>query len=66
MKLFLNGEIFETSDSATIADLLAHLGMESGRVAVEVNLAIVRRAEHSTFVLKEGDAVEIVNFVGGG
>lgn len=66
MKLILNGEIFETSNAGTITDLLNELGIEPGQVAVEVNLSIIRRADHSTFRLHEGDKVEIVNFVGGG
>jgi sulfur carrier protein len=66
MKLILNGEFFETLNAGTITDLLNELGIEPGQVAVEVNLSIIRRADHSTFRLHEGDRVEIVNFVGGG
>lgn len=65
MKLTLNGEVYETS-AATVRELLDELKIPQGRVAVEVNLAIVRRAEFDLHRLAEGDAVEIVNFVGGG
>jgi sulfur carrier protein len=66
MKLILNGEFFETSKTDTITDLLNELNIDPGQVAVEVNLSIIRKADHSTFRLHEGDKVEIVNFVGGG
>jgi len=66
MKLTLNGEIFDTSKAETIRDLLDELGIESVRVAVEVNLTIVKKADYTAFKLKDGDNVEIVNFVGGG
>ncbi len=66
MKLTLNGELFDTSKADTVQDLLDELGIESGRVAVEVNLKIVKKADYAAFKLKDGDNVEIVNFVGGG
>ena len=47
-------------------ELLDELKIASGRVAVEVNLTVVRKAEYGTFPLIDGDTVEIVNFVGGG
>ena len=66
MRLILNGDSLETSDGATITGLLHDLGIEPGRVAVEVNLSIIKRADYASFHLKDGDTVEIVNFVGGG
>lgn len=66
MRLTLNGEEREVPDGLTVAGLLAHLGVPRERVAVEVNLAVVRRADHETRVLAAGDQVEVVAFVGGG
>ncbi len=67
MRIKVNGESFETTRAGTIFELLHELKIESARVAaVEVNLSIIKRAEFSTFKLKEGDEIEIVNFVGGG
>jgi thiamine biosynthesis protein ThiS len=42
------------------------LNLKAGQVAVEHNRNIVTRTEFDTCVLKDGDRVEIVNFVGGG
>ncbi len=66
MKLTLNGDPFDTSKADTVQDLLDELGIEAVRVAVEVNLTIVKKADYAAFKLKEGDNVEVVNFVGGG
>jgi sulfur carrier protein len=66
MRFILNGESIEITDGTTIAGLLCDLGIEPGRVAVEVNLSIIKRAEYAAFHLKDGDTVEIVNFVEGG
>lgn len=66
MKLTINGETIENITAQTVSGLLAELNIAQGRVAVEVNLSVIKRAEHETFRLKDGDVVEIVNFVGGG
>jgi sulfur carrier protein len=49
-----------------VLELLEELKITVGRVAVEVNMVIVRRTEYEQFRLNDGDVVEIVNFVGGG
>ncbi len=66
MKLKINGETVENVKAGTVSELLAELKITTERVAVEVNLSVIKRAEHETFRLKDGDIVEIVNFVGGG
>jgi sulfur carrier protein len=45
---------------------LKELGINPDQVAVEVNLSIIKKADYSAYTLKEGDAVEVINFVGGG
>jgi thiamine biosynthesis protein ThiS len=62
----LNGERHELDAPVTVAALLAHLGIDSRRVAVEHNLVIVKRAVLDEVVIRDGDVVEVVNFVGGG
>lgn len=67
MRLTVNGESLETVNTETILELLHELKIDSGRVAaVEVNLSIIRKVDFPDFRLKDGDRVEIVNFVGGG
>ena len=62
----INGGRRELPDGATVSDLLELLKIVPERVVVEVNLNILKRAEHASTVLQEGDQVEIVHFVGGG
>ncbi len=66
MKLVVNGEPAEVPEGLTVAALLEHLAIRAPRVAVEVNLHVVKRDQHPTHRLNEGDQVEIVSFVGGG
>ncbi len=66
MNIKLNGEQHELPAPLTVADLLARLGIDGRRVAVEHNLVVLKRAAFDQAVIKDGDEVEIVNFVGGG
>lgn len=66
MKIELNGEPRELREGTTLEGLLGELGLTEPMVATEVNLAIVVRAERGRTVLKDGDKVEVVSFVGGG
>jgi sulfur carrier protein len=62
----VNGEPRVLPAGATVADLVAALGLKPSQVAVERNKAIVRRAEHASTVLHDGDRLEVVTFFGGG
>jgi thiamine biosynthesis protein ThiS len=62
----LNGDPHELAGPITISALLAELGIDSRRVAVEHNLRIVKRDRYGETMVNEGDEVEVVNFVGGG
>ena len=66
MQITLNGERFELDRPVSVADLLAKLDIDPRRVAVEHNLAILKRQRFPDMLVHEGDTVEIVNFVGGG
>ena len=56
----------DTIRAETVQELLQELKIVPARVAVEVNLKVVGKAEYDTFRLSDGDTIEIVNFVGGG
>jgi sulfur carrier protein len=66
MRLTVNGNILNTQIAGTVMELLNELKIEQGKIAIEVNLSIIKKADYSTFRLKDEDKVEIVNFVGGG
>ncbi|MBA4048961.1 MAG: thiamine biosynthesis protein ThiS [Sphingomonas sp.] len=64
--IILNGEQRRVAAGMTIADLAQALGLAPEKVAVERNLAIVPRSTLAHVALADGDALEIVHFVGGG
>ena len=65
MRLILNGEE-RSFDAADVAALVAQLGIKPDRVAVELNRNIVPRTAWADTLLREGDRLEVVHFVGGG
>jgi sulfur carrier protein len=62
----LNGDEKELQGELSLQELLDQLAIPAGRVACEVNLKIVRRALYPETRLKEGDAIEIIQAIGGG
>jgi len=66
MKIRINGEDKEIADGLNVVHLLEQLQIRAGRVVVELNRNIVPREVHGSTLLKEGDNLEIVHFVGGG
>ena len=62
----VNGQQRMARPGSTVTDLLAELGLESGRVAIERNLEILPRPDWPGTRVEVGDRYEIVQFVGGG
>ena len=62
----VGGQPREVAAGTTVAELLASLGTAGRPCAVEINRSIVPRAAHGSHPLRDGDAIEIVGFVGGG
>lgn len=66
MTILLNGDKHEIAAPVSVSELLQQLDIDARRVAVELNLAVVKKTAYDSSVVKDGDEVEIVNFVGGG
>lgn len=64
--LTVNGEPRRIAPGASIADLVASLGLDPKKVAVEHNAEIAPRSMLAEIRLSHGDVLEIVHFVGGG
>lgn len=62
----LNGERREWPRPQSVENLLLDLALDSRVVAVELNRLVVRRGRFGDTIIREGDEVEIVSFVGGG
>ena len=66
MNIRLNGDPHQVAGPLSVSALLEQLEIDARRVAVELNMAVVKKAAYDSSVIKDGDEVEIVNFVGGG
>lgn len=66
LEILVNGEPRHVAAPATVADLLQQLSLDPRAVVVELNRQIIRRPQLHDTPLTDGDAVELVHFVGGG
>ena len=62
----INGERRRVASGTSITEMLAEVGLDPLRVAVERNLEIVPRSTFGSVMVEDGDDYEIVHFVGGG
>jgi len=66
LTIIVNKNQITMPEGSVISDLIKTLGLNPGRLAVELNRRIVRRANWDSTSISEGDRVEVVHFVGGG
>ncbi|UVS76748.1 sulfur carrier protein ThiS [Actinokineospora sp. UTMC 2448] len=66
MRIVVNGVPREVADGATVAEVLAALGLPSVGIAVAVDGAVVPRASHAVAVVAPGAALEVLTAVQGG
>ena len=62
----LNGEPYVVEGDARLTTLIEVLKMKPTRIAAELNRAIIPKADYASITLREGDELELINFVGGG
>ena len=66
IRVQLNGKEREVSRGLTVRALLEELELQPGAVVVELNREILERDSYGGVDVSEGDAIELVHFVGGG
>ena len=66
MKLIINGENKEFTDNLTLSDIIKNLQVENKVMAAAVNMNIGKKQDWNSFIPKENDSIELLNFVGGG
>jgi len=66
MTIKLNGDQRDMPGPLSVSALLEQLEIDSRRVAVELNLNVVKKTAYDSSLINDGDEIEIVNFVGGG
>ena len=65
-QITVNGVARPRANVSFIADLVTELQLDMRKVAIEQNLKIVPRSAYATTRICDGDAIEIVGFIGGG
>lgn len=66
IQIWLNSNSITIKSNSTLADLIKSQGYEDSKVAAEVDMQIIPRANWSDFTIKDSMKIEIVEFVGGG
>lgn len=65
-QISINGEPHPLDGPVSLYTLLDSLHLEPSKIAVECNMEIVPRSRYPALILKDGDRLEIVHFIGGG
>jgi sulfur carrier protein len=66
MKLIINGENKEVEDNSTLQQVITKLQIEDKVMACAVNMEIVKKENWGSFIPKDDDKIELLQFVGGG
>ena len=66
MTLIINGETKEFQDNLTLQNIITNLQIEEKVMAAAVNMNIVKKDDWNSFVPKNDDKIELLQFVGGG
>ena len=66
IKIIVNGKQMTVNLKFSLKNLIDKLKLPIKKVAIELNRQIVNKKRISKIILKPGDKIEIVNFIGGG
>jgi sulfur carrier protein len=66
MIIIVNGENKNFNDNVSLQEILQELSLEGKVMAAAVNMEIVKQNNWSSYILKDGDKLELLDFVGGG
>ena len=66
MQIIINGKAMEFQEGVTLLEVITSLGLEDRVMAAACNMQIVKKEQWSKTRLKEGDKLELLDFVGGG
>ena len=66
MNILLNNKPVRLFDGSTVKKLLENKNIKNKYYAVEINRKIIPKSNHETYVIKDGDKIEIITAIGGG
>ena len=66
IKIIVNGKQMTVKFKFSLKNLVDKLKLPIGKVAIELNRQIVNKKNINKVLLKTGDKIEVVHFIGGG
>tara|TARA_B100000035_G_scaffold176517_1_gene150525 strand:- start:3205 stop:3405 length:201 start_codon:yes stop_codon:yes gene_type:complete len=66
MNIILNNTKEEIQDGITVQQLLHYKKINNKYMAVEINRNVIPKSDHQTYVIQDGDKIEIITAIGGG
>jgi len=66
LKVAVNGKEEIIDQEISLIDFLDSKGLELERLVIEYNQQVIQKKEWDKIILKDGDVLEILRFVGGG
>ena len=66
MNILLNNKPETIFDGSTVKKLLEQKNIQNKFFAVEINQKIIPKSDHGTYLIKDGDKIEIITAIGGG
>jgi len=66
MQITCNGETKEINANTSLASFISQLDLNPDTVVAECDGIIIKRDEYDTLILREGNVLELIRFVGGG
>ena len=66
MKVIINGETINVAQDTSLKKLLINLELDKKVMAAAINMEIIKQSDWDRHILKDGDKLELLDFVGGG
>ena len=66
IQVFINGKKKYFSENNNLFSLLNFLQIEKNGIAIEINQIVVPKSQYKNKIIRNGDQIEIVQFIGGG
>ena len=66
MNILLNNKKEKISEGMTIEKLLNYKQIKNKYFAVEINEQVTPKLDHGSYIIKNGDKIEIITAIGGG
>ena len=66
MKVIINGDTINVVQDISLKKLLVNLELDEKVMAAAINMEIIKQSNWNSHILKDGDKLELLDFVGGG